>query len=205
MLPGRAAEHRLGLVPDRQDRVVGLVDGDDRRLVEHDALAADVHQRVGGTEIDRQIVREHPGQQVVEHQHSIMSGLQDFEVTSHTSTVRATWKQKLRFSEPLARVDPAWTRAADRLQSREKENIFRRSCPRPRPSSLTHQAARTTAVPEDERPGARSEIRAAVDVQNGTRDDVNRHRGGVHARIRETGPRHDAGRCVRCRATPRPG
>ena len=35
-----------------------LANRDDRRLVEHDALAADVDQRIGGAQIDRQIVRE---------------------------------------------------------------------------------------------------------------------------------------------------
>jgi hypothetical protein len=53
---GRAAQHRLGLVSDRQDRVIGLVDGHDRRLVEHDAFAAHVHQRVGGPQIHCEIV-----------------------------------------------------------------------------------------------------------------------------------------------------
>jgi hypothetical protein len=67
----RASEHGLGLVPHRQDRVVGLVDRDDRRLVEHDALAAHVDQRVGGAEIDGEIVGEHSGQQVVEHRRTI--------------------------------------------------------------------------------------------------------------------------------------
>src|SRR5205814_9812232 len=70
-VPGRAPEHRLGLVAHRQDRVVRLVDGDDGRLVEHDALAAYVHERVRGPKIDCEIVGEQSGEQVVKHQHSI--------------------------------------------------------------------------------------------------------------------------------------
>ena len=57
---GRAAEHRLGLVPDPDDLVVGLADRDDRRLVEDDAAIADEHEGVGGSEVDRQVRREQP-------------------------------------------------------------------------------------------------------------------------------------------------
>jgi hypothetical protein len=52
--------------------MVGLVDRDDRRLVEHDPFAAHVHQRVGSTKVHCKIVREHPGQKVVEHRRSIV-------------------------------------------------------------------------------------------------------------------------------------
>ena len=74
----RASEHRLGFVTDGQQGVIGLVDRHDRGLVEHDSFAADVDQRVRRSQIHREVIREHPGQQVVEHQHSIMSGLQEF-------------------------------------------------------------------------------------------------------------------------------
>ena len=55
---GRAAEHALGLGADGGDRsraawTAVLADGDDRGLVQHDALAAHVNQGVGGAEIDR--------------------------------------------------------------------------------------------------------------------------------------------------------
>jgi len=55
------AEHLLGLVADGLDRAlgVGAAFGADRhhgRLVEHDALAANVDQRVGGAEVDRQVI-----------------------------------------------------------------------------------------------------------------------------------------------------
>jgi len=60
MLPG-AAEHRFRRQPDFLDHLfpVGpafLADRDNRRLVEHDALPAHVDQRVGGAEVDRQVV-----------------------------------------------------------------------------------------------------------------------------------------------------
>jgi hypothetical protein len=64
---GRAAEHALGVVADRLDHLVAarlLADRDDRRLVEHDAATADVDQRVGGPEVDRDVVGEEAAQGV---------------------------------------------------------------------------------------------------------------------------------------------
>ena len=49
---GGAADHALGLVPDREHLAGGGVHGDDGRLVEDDALAADIDQRVGGAEVN---------------------------------------------------------------------------------------------------------------------------------------------------------
>ena len=57
----RAAEHRLGLLAHREDRVVGLMDGDDGRLVEDDALPLDVDEGIGRPEIDSHVVREKAG------------------------------------------------------------------------------------------------------------------------------------------------
>jgi hypothetical protein len=54
----RAAEHRLGLVADGQDRVVILVDRDDRRLVDDDPLALHEHERVRRSQVDRDVSRE---------------------------------------------------------------------------------------------------------------------------------------------------
>jgi hypothetical protein len=67
---GRAAQHVLRFLADRFDLLAGaarlLADRHDRRLVEHDALAADVDQSVSGAQIDRQVVREIAAQ-VLEH------------------------------------------------------------------------------------------------------------------------------------------
>ena len=51
---GRAAEHQLGFLADREDLLLAahVGDGDHRGLVQHDAAALDVDQRVGGAEID---------------------------------------------------------------------------------------------------------------------------------------------------------
>jgi len=46
--------------PTASTGVVGLVDGDDGRLVEHDPLATNVDQRVRRSEVHREVVREHP-------------------------------------------------------------------------------------------------------------------------------------------------
>jgi hypothetical protein len=51
----RASDHPLGLCPHGQRATVLDVDGDHRRLVQHDAAAADVHQRVGGTQVDSHV------------------------------------------------------------------------------------------------------------------------------------------------------
>ena len=60
MLPGVRPEHLLGREADFLDHALAvgsafLANRHDRRLVQHDALAADVDQRVGRTEIDREI------------------------------------------------------------------------------------------------------------------------------------------------------
>ena len=57
----RLAEHLLGGMADRLDGFLGIgtpfgTNGDDRRFIQHDALAAHVDQGVRGTEVDRQIV-----------------------------------------------------------------------------------------------------------------------------------------------------
>ena len=60
-LVGRLAHHQLGVVADRLDLLdaVDRLDRDHRRLVEDDAAAADVDERIGGSEVDRHVVR-HP-------------------------------------------------------------------------------------------------------------------------------------------------
>ena len=55
---GRAAEHVLGVLADRLDPAVHLVDGHDRGLVDDNALAARVDAGVGRAEIDGQITRK---------------------------------------------------------------------------------------------------------------------------------------------------
>src|SRR5690606_21368384 len=57
------AEHLLGLGADRGDGLLGvrtafLADGDHRRLVENDALAAYIDQRVRGAEVYGEVVRK---------------------------------------------------------------------------------------------------------------------------------------------------
>ena len=62
---GRPAEHLLGLEADGADHLAAPVrvarDGDDARLRAHEALALDVHERVGRAEVDREIVGEQSG------------------------------------------------------------------------------------------------------------------------------------------------
>ena len=52
---GRAAEHLLGFAADGLDFSGVLVDGDDGRLVDDDALALGKDQRVGGAQIDGEV------------------------------------------------------------------------------------------------------------------------------------------------------
>jgi hypothetical protein len=58
---GIAADHGLGFLAHRLDGLLGVgaafdANGDDRRFVEYHALAAHVNQRVGGTEVDGEVV-----------------------------------------------------------------------------------------------------------------------------------------------------
>ena len=60
-LPWRLAKHVLGARADGLDRFFGVrpafhADRDDRRLVEDDALAALVNQRIGRAEVDREVI-----------------------------------------------------------------------------------------------------------------------------------------------------
>ena len=53
---GGTAEHGLRLSADLQELAGILVDGDDRGLVEHDALALYINQDRGGTQVDADIL-----------------------------------------------------------------------------------------------------------------------------------------------------
>jgi hypothetical protein len=62
---GHLAEHGLGLVADGLDDFLAVgaafvADGDDRRLVEHDALVTGEDQGVGGAKVDGQVGGEVP-------------------------------------------------------------------------------------------------------------------------------------------------
>ena len=59
----RLTEHRLGFLADRLNRALAvraafLPDGNHRWLVEHDALTANIDQRIRRAEIDGEIVGE---------------------------------------------------------------------------------------------------------------------------------------------------
>ena len=58
----RAAQHLFRFFADGFDFAGVLVDGDDRRLVDHDAFAARVDQRVSGAEVDGEVARKHAEQ-----------------------------------------------------------------------------------------------------------------------------------------------
>jgi hypothetical protein len=53
---GSAPDHAFRLHADGQGPTVLGVDGDHRRLIEHDATATHVDQRVGGPEIDGHVL-----------------------------------------------------------------------------------------------------------------------------------------------------
>jgi hypothetical protein len=58
---GRAAQHPLRLDADGVHLGGARVDRDDGRLGQHDPAAADVDERVGGTEIDGHVAAAHAG------------------------------------------------------------------------------------------------------------------------------------------------
>src|SRR5439155_10161258 len=83
----------------------------------------DVNERVRRSQVHREVVREHPSQQVVEHQLSIVFvyWLQAPCGCRYTSTVHARPPEKVWNSSNLHRV----TRRPRSSQFREKEKIFR--------------------------------------------------------------------------------
>src|SRR5207249_2631137 len=64
---GSAADHALGLGPHRQGPAVLDVDGDDRRLVQHDAATAHVDEGVGRPQIDGHVPAHQGREEVVRH------------------------------------------------------------------------------------------------------------------------------------------
>ena len=88
MWAGRAADHPLGLGADGDGAAVLDVDGHDRRLVQHDALAAHVDERVGRAEVDRHVAAHDRGEE--EHTLSaIRSGPRGSEPTASTAAPEA--------------------------------------------------------------------------------------------------------------------
>jgi hypothetical protein len=57
-------EHALGFGTDRHHALLVAMgtDGDDRRLVQHDAAFADINQGIGSAQIDRKITGKHATQ-----------------------------------------------------------------------------------------------------------------------------------------------
>ena len=71
---GRAAEHALRLGAHREEAAVARVHRDDRRLVEHDALAAHVDERVRGAEVDGHVTADYGGKPGLRHRGSDLQG-----------------------------------------------------------------------------------------------------------------------------------
>ena len=98
-----AALHLPGHVTDRgaagEDLAAGLIDGHDRRLIEHEPFAGNAHERVGGAQIDRQIATE-VLQQSLEHPYSGEGGLQSrpAEEIDPTSQIRNRSKSSITIS-----------------------------------------------------------------------------------------------------------
>ena len=62
IVPGRAAQHALGLEADGVHLARARVDRHHRRLGQHDAASAHVDERVGGAEIDGHVAAAETGQ-----------------------------------------------------------------------------------------------------------------------------------------------
>ena len=58
MSPGVRPSISLASLPTASTTPLTLFQRDDRRLVEHDPLAAGVHTRVGGSQVDREVARD---------------------------------------------------------------------------------------------------------------------------------------------------
>ena len=70
---GGAAQHALGLATHGVDFAGALVDGHHGRLGEHDAAAADIHQGVGGTQVDGDVARAEACKEVEETDELLLS------------------------------------------------------------------------------------------------------------------------------------
>ena len=58
---GRAAEHALGFVADGEDRLRARLDRDDGGFAQNDAAVAHINERVGGAEINADVVGKKAG------------------------------------------------------------------------------------------------------------------------------------------------
>ena len=57
-MPRRPPQHRLGFPADGDDLIRRLVDGDDRRLVDDDALMLDIDKDIRRTQVDGDIAAQ---------------------------------------------------------------------------------------------------------------------------------------------------
>ena len=83
----RLAEHFLGALADGLDGLAGVgtalhANGNDRRLVENDAFAANIDQRIGGTQVDREVVGKITAQKT-EHASLSVKAPQRLRIAKH--------------------------------------------------------------------------------------------------------------------------
>ena len=91
---GRAAEHALGLGTDGVDLAGAVVDGDDGRLGEHDAAAADIDEGVGGAQVDGDVVCAQAREEVEETDELLLSVRGSLMVQGASSGAKPTGRSR---------------------------------------------------------------------------------------------------------------
>jgi hypothetical protein len=64
------SQHLLGLLAHLQHLIRAFLDGDNRWLAQDDSLALDIDQGVGGSQVDGEIIGEHPEEPIKKHARS---------------------------------------------------------------------------------------------------------------------------------------
>src|SRR5262249_5344806 len=90
---GGAAEHRLGLLADREDGTVAGMHGHDGRLVDDDAAPRGVDERVRGPEVHGEVAGKQLGEGALEHGYPLSRwiSLSVFIVAHRSSPRELAW------------------------------------------------------------------------------------------------------------------
>ena len=152
---GRAPDHLPRLAAGRQ-HLAGLpVEGDHRRLVEHDAAALHVHERVRGAEVDRQVTGQRESPLAV-----AVAGV-PHAIDRHRGGHRTTARRCGGGSSPMpsgGRPGSTPTARDDHRDDERRRRAHHRHDDEPTPSGRSPRPARRV----DERAARRAPIRAVV-------------------------------------------
>src|SRR5258705_224361 len=121
---GGSSDHSLGLGTNREDLTRALILGDDRRLGDHDAAPAHMHERVRRAEIDADVAGEH-AEETIEQRWGY-----PFQTRSHVHAkdnvgARRNARVRVWVLESVLRAARTWRRATAEVSSRSQPRSFR--------------------------------------------------------------------------------